>query len=357
MMLAQALVLRHNLLTISFRRQYPDWLYPGRTDKDPSQKPLRVEAEYLLDPLNPYSWWSTAERIIQFSPQIVVLQWWTTFWSVGFGVLARLVRRRGVPVLYLVHNVIPHEMRKLDRSLAHFALCKGNAFIAQSERESAQLESLLPGAQVAVCIMPLYDLFIGESLPKDEARRRLGLTGQRPVILFFGFVRPYKGLQYLIEAIACLRHSGQEMCLLIAGEFWEDRAAYVRQIAERGLQDCVIISDRYVPNEEIGIYFSAADVVAAPYVGGTQSAAVQVALAFELPVVMTSVIAGEEFLAEWGSQVEIVSPGDVSALADAILRSIQNGAGLDRNEAREAAHANWNCLIDTIERCAARPAA
>jgi glycosyltransferase involved in cell wall biosynthesis len=354
MMLAHALAPRHNLLTVSFKRQYPGWLYPGRTDKDPSRQPLRVEAEYLLDPFNPYSWWTTAERIGLFRPQIVVIQWWTTFWALGFGLLAHLLRAKGVPVLYLVHNVLPHELRKLDRGLALFALRRGNAFIAQSEQEGARLETFVPGARVAICPHPLYDMFVGQPVPKAEARRRLGLAGQRPVVLFFGFVRPYKGLQYLIDAIARLRHSGQEMWLVIAGEFWEDRAVYGRQIAELGLQDCVIISDRYVPNEEIGIYFSAADVVAAPYVTGTQSGAVQIALAFALPVVMTSIIAGGAFMAKWGGRVEVVAPRDVPALADAISRSVLSGARQDCNEKCEPLHADWKCLTANIESCAAQ---
>jgi glycosyltransferase involved in cell wall biosynthesis len=349
--LARALAERHHVQVISYRRQYPAWLYPGRTDKDPSQNPLRVEAEYLLDPLNPATWRATAQRISGLAPDLLVLQWWNTFWAPATAWLAGACRKAGIRVLFLVHNVLPHEPRPWDRMLAAWALRHGDRFIVHTEAERERLLSLAPGACLQVCPMPMFDLFDVPQISQAEARQRLGLPPDKRILLFFGIIRPYKGLKYLLEALALLRDQGQDVYLVVAGEFWEDKAAYLEQIERAGLSAIVRLEDRYIPNEEVGVFFAAADVLVAPYVGGTQSAAVKAALAAGLPVVATERIA--ENIGDLAQQlVSVAAPGDGRSLARAVklaFARLGNRAQITRPEWYV-----WRSLTEAVE-SAARP--
>ena len=349
-MLARTLAKRCSQLhVVSFRRQYPRWLYPGKSDRDPSQKPLRVNAEYLLDPLYPWTWWQTACRIAKWKPDVVIIQWWTTFWAPAFAALAFLLRRRGVKVLFVIHNVMPHEQRPWDRWLAHLALRQGHHFLVQTAREKERLLSLLPQAQTITSPHPVYDMFADQRIPTADAKQQLGLPVDEPVALFFGIVRPYKGLQFAIEALAELRARGSKVRLLVVGEFWEDVIAYTQLIEKLGLSSQVKIDNRYIPDEEVGLYFSATDVFIAPYVSGTQSGAVKVALGFDLPVVISRAIVSEELENDVIHRLYWVDPKDVRALADAIERSLRENVSASETFTLSSGGDEWGKLVDKIE--------
>ena len=277
----------HEVLMVSFKRQYPRWLYPGRSDKDPSKKPLIVEdAKYWIDSLNPITWLTTFWRVRGYRPDVLVLQWWTTFWAPAWftlGVLNRLFLRR--PLVVICHNVLPHEVRWWDPWLARMVLRWGTRFIVQSEDERQRLLLLLPRAQATVVPLPVFDMFVSERVPKEEARRRLGLPLNVPVLLFFGIVREYKGLKDVLAALPEVRTRLGEVVLVVAGEFWEDKRPYLEMIERLGIGDAVIIEDRYIPNEEVGLYFSAADMLVAPYRQVTGSGAMQMARGFGIPTI------------------------------------------------------------------------
>jgi glycosyltransferase involved in cell wall biosynthesis len=313
----------HTVQTISFKRQYPEWLYPGKSDKDPSQSMLRIDAMYLLDPMNPLTWWSAAEQINKQQPDLVLIQWWTTFWAPAYACLSRVLRRKKIKVGYIIHNVIPHEQRFFDPWLAKMALSQGQAFLTQTEREQQKLLQLLPGRHATVCQLPTFTFLTNRQLPKEEARRKMGFPLNRPLILFFGITRPYKGLKYLIDAMALLKIeiSDHQPYLLVAGEIWEDKIAYQEQIERLDLTDCVRLDDRYVPDEEAAVMFSAADMLVAPYVDGTQSAAAGLALGFGLPVVLTDIIAGG-ISEENRRYIRVVKAGNVEIIAQAIQEVI-----------------------------------
>jgi len=349
-MLAQTLAKRGSQFhVVSFRRQYPRWLYPGKSDRDPSQKPLRVNAEYLLDPLYPWTWWQTARKIAEWKPDVVIIQWWTTFWAPAFAALSFLLRRRGIKVLFVIHNVMPHEPRPWDRWLARLALRQGHSFLVQTAREKERLLSLLPQAQTITSPLPVYDMFAGQRIPIAEAKQQLGLPVDEPVALFFGIVRPYKGLRFAIEALAELRARGKTVHLLVAGEFWEDVMTYTRLIEQLGLSAQVKIDNRYIPDEKIGLYFSSADVFVAPYVGGTQSAAVKVALGFDLPVVISRAIVSEELENDVAHRLYWVAPEDVDALADAMDRCLRENEQATKFVTPLANGDEWEILVDKIE--------
>ncbi|GIV65412.1 MAG: glycosyl transferase family 1 [Bellilinea sp.] len=281
----------HELLVLSFRRQYPRFLYPGKSDRDPSQDVERIEAEFLLDPLYPWTWQRAVNRIKEYAPGLVVIQWWTTFWAPAFWWLARELKSV-CKVVFLIHNVLPHETRFFDPWLARWTLSQGGGFIVQAESQRKKLKELLPRAEPLLVEHPLYDQFADKRMDKSEARRRLGLPEDRPVLLFFGIVRPYKGLRNLIEALALVYQEGYSPLLVVAGEFWENVEDYQKRIKDLGLEDAVRIYNYYIPNEEVPVFFSAADVFVAPYTGGTQSGALKIAMAFGLPVVASEGIGG-----------------------------------------------------------------
>jgi glycosyltransferase involved in cell wall biosynthesis len=319
-LLYQHLSAVHETKLYSFKRQYPSFLFPGRTDKDPSGSPLQVPCEYLLDPLNPLTWLETFRRTQRERPDAVIIQWWVPYWALALASVAFLLRRfTPVKVVFICHNIVPHEGSIVDTFLTRLALAQGQYFILQSQKDLSDLKALLPHAQAVRTVLPLYDTYQWEVMEEAAAKAALALAG--PVVLFFGFVRKYKGLEYLIRALPeVLRNLPAQ--LLIVGEFWEDRDAHLQLIEELGLQQHVTVVDRYVPNEEIGLYFSAADVVVLPYVDATQSAVVSLAYAFDKPVITTDVGGLPEVVTD-GETGFVVPPRDQAALAAAIVKYFQ----------------------------------
>jgi glycosyltransferase involved in cell wall biosynthesis len=305
---------------ISFKRQYPRWLYPGKTDRDTSNQPLKTDAEFLLDPFNIFSWFTTAARIRDHEPDLVAIQWWVTFWSIPVGILARLLKQNRIQLIFMIHNVLPHEPNALDIWLAKFALSSASQFIAHSVREKNRLLALIPKASVVVAPLPVYTVPGEEKVAKNVARRRLGLAEEGCWLLFFGFVRPYKGLSILLEALGILRLQGIQPYLLIAGEFWQDKQSYLDQIKHSQLSDQVEIIDRYIPNEEVAIVFSAADALVAPYLeGASQSAVASLALGYNMPIIMSDLVA--QGLGDlWINNDYVVKTGDANGLASALSK-------------------------------------
>lgn len=304
---------KHDLLLISFKRQYPAWLFPGQSDKDPSTQPLYTESvEYCIDSLNPLTWLLTFHRIWRYRPEMLILQWWTTFWAPVWLVIGGLYRvfKRG-SLLILCHNVLPHEAKKWDRWLTRWVLRLGTHFIVQSEPERERLLQLAPGARTTVIPHPVYDMFSNKRLPKEAARAQLEIENDIPVLLFFGIIREYKGLEDLLRAMPQIRAHLPKALLLIAGEFWDAKAPYLALIETLGIKNAVRIDDRYIPNEEVPVYFSAADLVVAPYRRTTGSGVVQLAIGLGTPVVTT--IAASNDVAN--ASLSIFTPcGDIEAL-------------------------------------------
>ncbi|MFC2054069.1 glycosyltransferase [Chloroflexota bacterium] len=336
----------HNTQVISFRRQYLDWMYPGRNDKDPSKRPLCIEAEFLLDPFYPWTWYQTAERILQFHPDMVIIHWWTTFWAVPFAALGSFLKRKKILTIYLIHNVIPHEKKAWDTWLARLALSQGDAFLVQTHQEKSRLLDLIPDARVKVSQHPVYTMFAENRIPKNQAREWLSLPENTPIILFFGIVRQYKGLNYLLKAIALLRDQGIRPYLVIAGEFWEEKGIYAKQIEDLNLSNLIRIDDRYIPNEEVSVLLSAADLMVVPYVRATQSGAAEVAMGSGLPLIVTDIVA--QGIPERNKEKILVIPAaDSTALANAIQNLIQNP--IPEEPIYNSADDDWYNLVADLE--------
>lgn len=345
MLLDHALQAHGHLTQVaSFRRQYPAWLYPGETDRDPSQQPMQTKAEYLLDPLYPWTWQRAASSIARFAADLIVFQWWTTFWAPPYAYLVWSLKRRQTPVVFVIHNTLPHEQRAWDPWLARQALGRGDAFIAQTEVERSRLITLLPTAPVRICSLPVYRMPGEQKISRAQARRQLNLPADGPVLLFFGIVRPYKGLHHLVEALGLLRQHGKTPTLVIAGEFWEPRHAYTQQIDQLGLVEQIIIADRYIPNEQVEVLFAAADALVAPYVGGTQSAAASLGLGCGLPLIITERVAAG-ISAGNRRDLLIVPSGDSQALAQAIAEFLDAPPRGLRTPAAD----DWWQVVQTLE--------
>ncbi len=341
----------YEVVFFSFLRQYPKILFPGKTDRDPSRKAIDAPCHYTLDSINPVTWLQTARKITRTGARWLILPWWVPFWALPFFVVTALVRRQGMKILYLCHNIAPHEASIADRLLTRLALSQGDAFIVQSPRDKTLLEALFPRRQVHHSpIFSVFEIPDLDLMPKETARRKLGIPNNQPVLLFFGFVRRYKGLHFLIEAVAELHQTGtHKPHLLIVGEFWKDKATYLDRIDRLGIAHAVTIIDRYVSNEELPLYFSAAEGVVLPYLETSQSAVIPLTYGFGKPVITTKQAGLVDALNERDRQW-LVPPADSAALARSIEQFLARPVSLPEADASAQPQADaWKGLMQTIE--------
>ncbi len=351
-LLVQHLRQRHDVQFISYLKQYPKWLYPGNTSMDPSPdgSALRVECERILTPMNPLTWWRAFQIVKREAPDLLVLQWWTPFWSPMLFFLTRMIRRyTKTRILFLCHHIISPDGGVFDWYLLRRILWRGHAFVVMSEEDFALLRRALPWANIRGTTHPPYDVFSRQPIPRAEARAKLGLSEDEPVMLFFGFVRRYKGLRHLINALPQVREHIPAR-LMVVGEFWEDERPYRDLVRQLGLNDSVYFYSEYVPNEELAVYFSAADVVVLPYLEATQSGVAQIAYGFEKPLIATSVGGMPEIIKD-GETGMLVPPASSEALSKAILTFFQHDLGVPfaRNIHEVKESASWLPLVRLIE--------
>jgi len=340
---------RHDVRFFSFLRQYPKWLFPGKSDIDPSQTHIRVPGvERVIDSVNPVTWLRTAREIIQYDCDVLILPWWVSFWAPQFMVMTGLVKRYSrARILYICHNVVAHESTRLDKAATRMVLGLGDGFLVHSDEDRQNLLEMMPGARVCKRFHPTYEVFQFAGFDRDECRERIGVSGN--VLLFFGFVREYKGLKYLLAAMPMILER-VPVTLMVVGEFWKDKAQYLDRIQELGIGDHVKVVDAYIPNEMVGRYFTAADLVVQPYVSATGSGVVQVAYGFERPVVATDVGSLSEIV-ENGKTGYIVPPADSQAIADAVIAFFKEEKAWEFQDNIRAIQYrfSWDRLVEGIE--------
>ena len=357
-LLARALAGRHELSIVSFKRLYPGFLFPGTTQFDTSRDSIEppVAPEPILDSVNPFSWYRAGARLRALAPDFLVVPWWHPFFGPSLGTASRAARakdgsragRGGKPVrIYLCHNVAPHESTPLDRALTAYGLGGADAFLVHARSEAEKLEPLAAGRPVRVHPHPTYAIFSERKISREEARRVLGLTGR--VLLFFGYVRPYKGLEDLLHALRLARRDAWDQ-LVVVGEFYEPEARYRPLLEDPALLGRVRVVNRYVPNEEVARYFAAADMVALPYREATGSGIAQIAFGAGVPVIATRT-GGLEEVVEEGVSGLLVPPRDPEALARAIERFFDEnlGARLREGVARTQGRFSWEALAEALE--------
>lgn len=307
----------HAVDIVTFSRQYPELLFPGETQYEAKAPEHPVPAKRLIDSLNPLSWWRTARRVAAEGSDAALFQYWMPFFAPAFASMACYLRWKGVAPLAVVHNALPHERRPGDRLLSKLFLRACSGLVVLSKAVEADVQRLArPGTPVRRVEHPLYDRF-GLAPSKEEARKALGVPLEVPMLLFFGFVRRYKGLHTLLEAMPRVLERLPEACLIVAGEFYDDEAPYRALVQEHGLEDRVLLHSRYIPDDEVPRYFAAADAVVQPYVSATQSGVAQVAFHFEKPLITTDVGGLAEVVEGRGL---VVPPENPKALAESIVR-------------------------------------
>jgi len=356
-LLYRHLRVRHDVRFFAFSRQYPMWLYPAATDRDPSANPLdEPGVERAVDSMNPWTWLSVARRIRVAEPDALVMPWWVAFWAPQMTTIGRIVRGNGrTKVLFICHNVIEHEPSPLRRALTKLALSGGDRFVVHSEEDRANLEQLVPGARVARTVLPSFGEVAAGRPSRADARARLGLRDDEEVVLFFGFVRPYKGLRQLIEAMPRVL-ARRPVRLVVAGEFWHDRQTYFDRIADLDIGSSVTIRDRYATNEEVSDLFAAADLVAQPYETATQSAVTQIAFDVGRPVLVTAV-GGLPESVRHGITGYVVPPSNPDAIADAVLDFFESerAAPMTASIEAERGRFSWDRVVETIEELVRTP--
>lgn len=355
--LARHLAAGHEVALLSYSRQYPRWLFPGRTDRDPSAPPQGLTAVYVLDPLLPWTWWRTARRIAAFRPDLVLAEWWVPYFAPSLIAVLALARRWWpARVVMECHNVLPHDHRgALTRWATRRALAAADAHIVHATSDLVTLEALRPGSAHQAQVVPLPAVDFPPAPGRQEARARLGLAPDARVILFFGFVRPYKGLGQLVEALPTLRSRVPRVQVVVAGEFWEPAESFRLRSAALGVAEALRLDDRYVPDELVADYFGAADLVALPYVEASQSAVLPLARRYGVPVVASAVGGLPDVVVE-GETGLLVPPGDPAALAEALARFFTTPGLAERLGAGAAAPGNragWPEVVRAVEAAAA----
>ena len=332
---------------ISFRVQYPKILF-RKEQKDFENNSFEVQGtKYILHTANPFNWGKCAREILAGKPDLVIFQWWHPYFAPCYrGLLRRL---KGVKTLFICHNVFPHERFPMDRALTKMVLKKGDFFIIHSKTDAADLRSIRRDAAVCEAVHPTYDAFQFQNLTQREARQKLGLGEQEQVLLFFGFVREYKGLKHLIAALPEVAKRLPKVHLLIVGDFGKDKQEYLDLIAQHKAEQYLSIYDGYTPDQEVEQYFAASDLVVLPYESATQSGIVQIAYGFERPVVATNV-GGLPDVVLHEKTGYLVPPRDPKALAEAVVRFFeeQKAEEFAGNIRREAARYSWDRMRENI---------
>jgi glycosyltransferase involved in cell wall biosynthesis len=329
----------------SWARQYPDLLFPGTTQHDTSLLGLPVETVRILDPMSPWTWIEAARLMRDYGADRLVHQWWHPWFAPATWSLLRMTAALGIRSTVVCHNLLPHEPVAAAQAAVRTALAPADRIIVHGRSEAETARSWWPRTEVAAHPHPPYHVLAGPSLGRREARSRLGLPSDGPLVLFFGYVRAYKGLGDLVEAMATVARSVPAARLAAAGEFYEPVEEYEEQIGRLGLGRRVLLRDGYVPNAEVGLWLRAADLVALPYREATGSGILPLARAAGVPVVSTRVGDLPDLMQE-GRDGLLVPPRDAAKLARAIVRLLRRPP--DRSAIKDAARGQgWSSLART----------
>lgn len=306
----------------TFKLQYPSFLFPGKSQFSEDKAPDDLHIVRKINSVNPLNWILSGLRIRKSSPDLVVVKYWLPFMGPCFGTILRFIRyKRCTTVVSILDNVIPHERRPGDVLFTRYFIKACDAFIAMSKQVFSDLKKFT-NKPAKLVPHPLYDHF-GTIVEKKVARQYLGLPQKEKIILFFGFIRHYKGLDLLLEAMYDERIKKADIKLLIAGEFYEDEKPYRELIEKYRLKDCVILEKDFIADKDVKFYFCAADVVVQPYRSATQSGITPMAYHFERPMIVSNVGGLPEIVPD--EKVGLVSEPNPKSLADAILKFYEIG--------------------------------
>lgn len=317
-LLYKELIKENEVNVITFKRQYPEFLFPGTTQLEPENDHLQgIPASRLVDSINPFNWISAGLKIAAGRPDLLIINFWLPFFGPAFGTIARIVRsNKHTKVICICHNVIPHEKRIGDRAFTRFLFNAVDNFILLAKKLEEDLKIIKIDARYKTLFHPVYSIF-GSGVSKEEARARLNIKGEK-IILFFGFIREYKGLDTLLEALPLIRQK-EDIKLIIAGEYYSNEEKYSRMINSLNISEHIYQFNGFIPSGDVKYYFSAADAVVLPYKDATQSGIVQIANNFNKPVIATDVGGLSEVVFENKTGFLVVKENPAK-LAEAVLK-------------------------------------
>ena len=304
----------HVCQILSFSLQYPSFLFPGKTQFSTDPKPNDIEILPQLNSINPLNWLSVGNSVANRGYDVVIFRYWMSFMAPAFGTIARKIKNKSsAKILAITDNIIPHEKKFFDSVFTNYFLNSCDGFLSMSRAVYEQVSQLQPNKPRAYVPHPMYDMF-GEKLLKTKAKEELELDINTNYLLFFGFIRKYKGLQLLLESFADERLKELPLKLIIAGEFYEDRKPYDEMISRLGLESRLVLVTDFIPNNEVNMYFSAADMVVQTYLNATQSGVTQIAYYYDKPMLVTDV----------GGLAELVPHNKVGYITDIDKKQIAN---------------------------------
>jgi D-inositol-3-phosphate glycosyltransferase len=348
----------HEVKIYTFSLQYPNFLFPGKTQYSDEPKPQDLDIQVVINSVSPFNWLKVGRQIADEKADLVICRFWLPIMGPSLGSILRLVKRnKASKIIGLVDNIIPHEKRVGDRPFAQYFVdaCDGFVVMSSSVKEEMKQFSSKPCYYTP---HPIYDIY-GEKVSREGALNFLQLPDNQHYILFFGFIRKYKGLDLLIEALGLLKSQkntveernpdafgkGVNLKLLIAGEFYGDEIFYKDLIKTQSLENQVIIKSDYIPTEEVKYYFGAADVVVQPYRSATQSGISQIAYHFEKPMIVTNVGGLSEIVPN-GEAGYVVEPTP-QYIANAIEKFYQNdnAVRLEEGVRKNKGRFSWEAMV------------
>lgn len=290
---------RFDVKIFNYKLLYPSFLFPGKTQYDESKSLIKkAPNERVINSINPFNWISTASKLKKENADLIVIDWWHPFFAFCHFLITWLIKNQYKnKILFITENVISHEANFIDRMLTKIGLRNAGRFLSLSQKVHDELKNYSRSKKIYRTELPVYDCYnLTNNTPSNLLRSELGFSDTDRVLLFFGYVRKYKGLDLLIDAFAELNKTGSRFKLLIVGEFYDDEKSYFDQIEKHGLQDDVKVINKFVPNEEVYKYYSISYLVVLPYRSATQSGILNVAYGFEKPVLVTNVGGLSEFV-------------------------------------------------------------
>lgn len=345
--LYKELIQDHDVNVITFSRQYPSFLFPGKTQLEGKDKVQEIPTRVELDSINPLNWIKVGKQIKADTPDLVIFSFWLPFFGPSFGKIAREVKKhRNTKTLAICHNVIPHESKPGDKPFTKYFFKAVDYFVLLSEQVKEDLHSVKQDAKYKVLFHPVYSSF-GDPVDKNEAKNFLKIPDEK-TILFFGIIRDYKGLDTLLKAVGKLKEK-IKVNAIIAGEFYTDDRKYLDLINELDIKDSVYLFNNFIPSSEVKYFFSAADLVVLPYKSATQSGIVQIANNFYKPVVATKVGGLTEIVKE-GETGYLVDKEAPEQLAEAIVKFYENDneQAFSENVKRELDKYSWEKFVEGI---------
>lgn len=337
----------HKVVIYSFSLQYPSFLFPGKSQFTDEPAPKGLEIRSVINSVNPLNWLSVGNRIKNEKPDLIIVRYWLPFMGPCFGTILRCVRKnKHTKIVAITDNVIPHEHRPGDMAFTKYFLKSADAFLAMSKDVLKDLKQFTDKPSI-FSPHPVYDNY-GNAVGREEACKKLGLNPNDKYIIFFGFIRKYKGLDLLLDAMKDERIKQAGIKLIVAGEFYGDGDSYLQQIQQNGIGNSVKLFTEFIPNDEIKYYFSATDLVVQPYRTATQSGITQVAYHFEKPMVVTNVGGLAEVVPD--GKVGFVTAPDPTEIATAIVRFFQPDSlpNLQQNIAAEKQKYSWDTLLTNL---------